>query len=126
MYRLIAAEELGKRLEEGEELALVDLRDEAAFRAGHLPGAVLVPAGVSVERWVPQRFSTGSLVVLYDDDWTVKSAGYVLPRGNTSGLVILGKDASPEAKAQQLATKLRNAERRLEQMKRLEAALAAR
>ena len=67
MYRLIAAEELGKRLEEGEELALVDLRDEAAFRAGHLPGAVLVPAGVSVERWVPQRFSTGSLVVLYDD-----------------------------------------------------------
>jgi rhodanese-related sulfurtransferase len=66
VYRLIDAEELGERLEEGEELALVDLRDEGAFLEGHLPGAMLVPAGVSVERWIPQRFPTSSQVVLYD------------------------------------------------------------
>ena len=40
--------------------------DERAFAEGHLPGARLVPSGVSVERWIPQRFGTGSPVVLYD------------------------------------------------------------
>ena len=66
MYRLIGAEELSQRIEEGDELALVDLRDEEAFLAGHLPGAVLVPSGIRVERWIPQRFDTSSHVVLYD------------------------------------------------------------
>jgi rhodanese-related sulfurtransferase len=66
VYRLIAPQDLASRLEAGEALILVDLRDPEAYREGHLPGALSVPSGISVERWIPQRVGTGLGAVLYD------------------------------------------------------------
>ena len=66
MYRLVTPADLRALLDGNAPPAVVDLRDEAAFVAGHLPGAVLVPSGVIVERWVPQRLPTTGEVLLYD------------------------------------------------------------
>lgn len=66
MYRLIGAPELKERLEAGDDLPLVDLRDEEAFTRGHLAGARWIPAGEMVGRWIPQHYPTGGPLVLYD------------------------------------------------------------
>jgi rhodanese-related sulfurtransferase len=42
--RLISARELKARLDRREDLVLVDARDEVWYRAGHIPGAVSIPA----------------------------------------------------------------------------------
>jgi rhodanese-related sulfurtransferase len=39
----LSAPELASLLAQREALQIVDIRDEAAFRAGHLPGAHCVP-----------------------------------------------------------------------------------
>lgn len=42
--RFISATELKERLDRRETLTLVDARDEAWYRAGHIPGAISIPA----------------------------------------------------------------------------------
>jgi rhodanese-related sulfurtransferase len=42
--RFIPARELKAMLDRGEDLVLVDARDEEWYRAGHIPGAISIPA----------------------------------------------------------------------------------
>ncbi|HSB71030.1 MAG TPA: rhodanese-like domain-containing protein [Candidatus Methylomirabilis sp.] len=42
--RFISARELKARLDMREDLVLVDARDEVWYRAGHIPGAISIPA----------------------------------------------------------------------------------
>ena len=42
--RFISARELKGMLDRGEDLVLVDARDEQWYRAGHIPGAISIPA----------------------------------------------------------------------------------
>ncbi len=42
----ITAEELDLRLEDNEELLLVDVREADEFGRGHIPGAINVPRGI--------------------------------------------------------------------------------
>ncbi len=42
--RFISARELRAMLDRREDLVLVDARDEVWYRAGHIPGAVSIPA----------------------------------------------------------------------------------
>lgn len=51
----------------GGRVHVFDVRDAAAYAAGHIPGARHLPHD-SIERWAPQRASTLELVVLVDDD----------------------------------------------------------
>lgn len=46
MYNEISAEELKKRLESGNEVRLLDVREPYEFAAGHIPGALNVPVSV--------------------------------------------------------------------------------
>ena len=53
------------RLDRGEKLQLVDVREESEYAKDHLPGAVHLGKGV-IERDVEQRFpDTGAEIVLY-------------------------------------------------------------
>jgi rhodanese-related sulfurtransferase len=54
-----------RRLDAGEKLVLVDVREESEWANGHLPGAVYLGKGV-IERDVEQRFpDTKTKLVLY-------------------------------------------------------------
>ncbi len=43
MNQLITAEELHRRLGEGEKIALVDVRSKDAYQEGHIHGAINIP-----------------------------------------------------------------------------------
>ena len=54
-----------RRLDAGEKLVLVDVREESEWARGHLPGAIHLGKGV-IERDIEQRLpDPGSKVVLY-------------------------------------------------------------
>ncbi len=42
--RFITARELKAMLDRGDDLALIDARDEVWYRASHIPGAISIPA----------------------------------------------------------------------------------
>jgi rhodanese-related sulfurtransferase len=78
MIRPISVDDLARLAENGladpelpgGRVHIFDVRDGAAFRSGHIPGARQLPHE-SVARWAPQRASTLELVVLVDDDGAV-------------------------------------------------------
>jgi len=81
MIRPISAEDLSRLLADGDDapdsprgtVHVFDLRDAAAFTAGHIPGARHTPAS-HVMRWIPQRALTQELVVLVDEAGDVSGA----------------------------------------------------
>jgi len=44
-YRKLSAEEAKARMDSGDELIVLDVREESEFAAGHIPGALLLPLG---------------------------------------------------------------------------------
>jgi rhodanese-related sulfurtransferase len=57
--------EVNRRLEAGETFALVDVREESEFAAGHLPGAIHLGKGIierDIERVLPDALT---VIVLY-------------------------------------------------------------
>lgn len=71
----IAAQDLARLLERGlpddgiagARAHLFDVRDPAAFQAGHIPRAMQVPDS-NVVRWIPQQAQVQELVILVDDE----------------------------------------------------------
>lgn len=58
-------EEVKARLDKGEKLLLVDVREESEWTAGHIPGAIHLGKGI-LERDVEQRIpDTESEIILY-------------------------------------------------------------
>jgi rhodanese-related sulfurtransferase len=58
-------EDVKRRLDAGEKFALVDVREESEFAAGHLPGAIPLGKGIierDIERVLPDHSAT---IVLY-------------------------------------------------------------
>ena len=54
-----------RRLDAGEKLVLIDIREESEWARGHLPGAIHLGKGV-IERDIEQRLpDAGTKVVLY-------------------------------------------------------------
>jgi rhodanese-related sulfurtransferase len=54
-----------RRMDAGEKLTLVDVREESEWATGHLPGAIHLGKGI-IERDVEQRFpATDSKLILY-------------------------------------------------------------
>jgi molybdopterin/thiamine biosynthesis adenylyltransferase/rhodanese-related sulfurtransferase len=61
----VSLDELKRRLEKGEKMTLVDVREKEEYRAGYIPGAISVPRGfleIQIEQRVPDK---NAHVVLY-------------------------------------------------------------
>jgi molybdopterin/thiamine biosynthesis adenylyltransferase/rhodanese-related sulfurtransferase len=61
----VSLEELKRRLDAGEKMTLVDVREKDEWRAGYIPGAVSVPRGfleIQAEQKLPDK---GARIVLY-------------------------------------------------------------
>jgi rhodanese-related sulfurtransferase len=54
-----------RRMDAGEKLTIVDVREESEWANGHLPGAIYLGRGI-IERDIEQRIpATGSKLILY-------------------------------------------------------------
>jgi rhodanese-related sulfurtransferase len=54
-----------RRMEAGEKMVVVDVREESEWAAGHLPGAIHVGKGI-IERDIEQRVpETSAKIILY-------------------------------------------------------------
>lgn len=63
--RELTVDEVKAKLDRGENVQLVDVREESEWARDHLPGAVHLGKGI-IERDVEQRFpNTGTALVLY-------------------------------------------------------------
>jgi phage shock protein E len=82
-WQWIAPERVTALLKEGSGLWLVDVRNEAAFAAGHIEGAMLIPADTIAKKQLPK----GKIIVLADD-----SLGLRQGRGAADALLQKGYD----------------------------------
>ncbi len=58
-------DDVKKRLDRGEKITLIDVREESEYAKDHLPGAVHLGKGI-IERDIEERFpNTGQQLVLY-------------------------------------------------------------
>jgi rhodanese-related sulfurtransferase len=58
-------DDVKRRMDAGEKILLVDVREESEWAAGHLPGAIYLGKGV-IERDIEQRVpDTGTKIILY-------------------------------------------------------------
>lgn len=60
----VSAAEVRKRLDAGERLTLVDVRESNEWNLGHLPGAIHIPRGI-LESNIDHRVPRDATVVLY-------------------------------------------------------------
>src|SRR5258708_14369898 len=54
----VSLEDLKRRLEAGEKITLVDVREKDEWRAGHIPGAISLPRGfleIQAEQKLPNK-----------------------------------------------------------------------
>ena len=49
-YQKLTAQEAKARIDSGDKLSIVDVREDFEFAGGHIPGAVLLPAGQIIEK----------------------------------------------------------------------------
>jgi len=64
-YRSISPEEAKKRMDAGEALIIVDVREPYEFDAGHIPGAINLPLGSLVDLAKTQLPDKDALIYLY-------------------------------------------------------------
>jgi len=50
-YRSLSPAEVAAALERGDEVFVVDVREPRPYHAGHIPGAILLPAGDFADRY---------------------------------------------------------------------------
>lgn len=63
--RETSVDEVKKRLDRGEKLTLIDVREESEWAKGHLPGAIHLGKGI-IERDIEQRIpDTSREIILY-------------------------------------------------------------
>lgn len=67
---LISASEVMRRIDAGEKLTLIDVRPNTLFKAGHIPGAINVPAMLASQKQLPPLGD----VVVYDGGLGVETA----------------------------------------------------
>ncbi|MGZ8940256.1 MAG: rhodanese-like domain-containing protein [Limisphaerales bacterium] len=66
----ISAGEVMRRIDAGEKLTLIDVRPNTVFKAGHIPGAINVPAALAPQKQLPPLGE----VVVYDGGLGVETA----------------------------------------------------
>lgn len=87
----IDVQELQSRLNQGEDLQLVDVREPEEWAIGRLPSAVLIPLGEFAQRG-PEELEPNRLVVLYCHHGmrSAQAQGYLLSQGFAQVLNLTG------------------------------------
>jgi rhodanese-related sulfurtransferase len=101
----VTREELARRLQDGEDLVVLDVRPAAEYAAGHLPGAVSIPVGelrrrlaelpadrevVAYCRGPYCAFAHEAVAVLRDEGLAARRLEDGLPEWQAAGLAITG------------------------------------
>ena len=66
----VSPAEVQRRLDSGEKITFIDVRANALFKEGHLPGAINVPAALVPQKQLPPL----GLVIVYDDGLGIDTA----------------------------------------------------
>lgn len=83
-YQNISASELEKALGEGADFQVIDIRDEATFRRGHIPGAINVPFDLLRERIDQIGRDRKVVLVCYSGHTSMMAAEFLVSRGYTN------------------------------------------
>jgi rhodanese-related sulfurtransferase len=101
----VTREELARRLQDGDELVVLDVRPAAEYAAGHLPGAVSIPVGelrrrlaeLSADREVVAycrgpfcAFAHEAVALLRDEGFAARRLEDGLPEWRAAGLAVAG------------------------------------
>lgn len=87
----ITPEELHQRLQAGEDLQLVDVREEMEFEYGHLPGSLLLPLGELPRRANEIRAEGPVVLICHHGVRSAQALGYLRHRlGRTNLLNLRG------------------------------------
>lgn len=70
----VTPEELAGRLERGEEVFVVDVREPRTFHAGHIRDAILLPAGDFADRYGRELDAEDTVVVVCEKGMTSEAA----------------------------------------------------
>jgi rhodanese-related sulfurtransferase len=62
MIKTISSPELKEKMENGEQIVLVDCREQNEWDAGHIPGAVFIPLGEFPER--KDELNPGATIII--------------------------------------------------------------
>ncbi|HEX8329594.1 MAG TPA: rhodanese-like domain-containing protein [Hymenobacter sp.] len=91
----ITPEELHQRLQAGEDLQLVDVREEMEFEYGHLPGSLLLPLGELPRRAHEIRAEGPVVLICHHGVRSAQALGYLRHRLGLTNLLNLrgGVDA---------------------------------
>jgi rhodanese-related sulfurtransferase len=101
----VTREELARRLQDGDDLVVLDVRPAAEYAAGHLPGAVSIPVGelrrrlaelpadrevVAYCRGPYCAFAHEAVSVLRDEGFAARRLEDGLPEWQAAGLAVTG------------------------------------
>ncbi|MDB5235912.1 MAG: rhodanese [Hymenobacter sp.] len=87
----ISPEELHRRLQAGDDLQLVDVREEMEFEYGHLPGSLLLPLGEVPRRAAEIRAEGPVVLICHHGVRSAQALGYLRHRlGRTNLLNLRG------------------------------------
>jgi rhodanese-related sulfurtransferase len=99
----VTREELARRLQDGDDLVVLDVRPAAEYAAGHLPGAVSIPVGelrrrlaelprdrevVAYCRGPYCAFAHDAVAVLREDGFSARRLEDGLPEWEAAGLAV--------------------------------------
>jgi rhodanese-related sulfurtransferase/DNA-binding transcriptional ArsR family regulator len=101
----VTREELARRLEDGDDLVVLDVRPAAEYAAGHLPGAVSIPVGelrrrlaelpadrevVAYCRGPYCAFAHEAVELLHDEGFAARRLEDGLPEWQAARLAVIG------------------------------------
>ena len=101
----ITPDELNRRIQAGEKVTLIDVRANAVFKEGHIPGAINVPAALAPQKQLPPL----GFAVVYDAglgaDTSTEAAAALNRKPGISATVLEGGFAAWESAQRSATTK---------------------
>ena len=86
----LSPEDLHRRLQAGENLQLIDVREEMEFEYCHLPGSLLLPLNELPRRTAEIRTEGPVVVICHHGVRSAHAAGYLRHLGRTNVLNLRG------------------------------------
>jgi rhodanese-related sulfurtransferase len=84
-YRSLSPESVAAILERGDEIFVVDVREPRQYHAGHLPDAILLPAGDFADRYTREIDPDDIVILVCERGQTSEAAArFLLSQGFTN------------------------------------------
>jgi rhodanese-related sulfurtransferase len=93
MWKLISVEELKEMLQQQKNMELVDLRDEADYKAGHIPQAVNISSGELEVLWRRKKNGQPLVLICYRGPESIRTARRLAADGCEVSAVCGGMEA---------------------------------